>query len=58
MEEADLDVARATLLESLGRFAEAAEVHFAEGGTCAVLLWAILTAMYRSPNPGSQTPSE
>jgi hypothetical protein len=31
MEETDLDVAKATLLESLGRFAEAAEIHFAEG---------------------------
>jgi hypothetical protein len=31
MEDADLDVERATLLESLGRFSEAADVHFSEG---------------------------
>jgi hypothetical protein len=31
MEDADLDVERSTLLESLGRFSEAADVHFAEG---------------------------
>jgi tetratricopeptide (TPR) repeat protein len=31
MEEADLDIARATLLANEGRFAEAADVHFIEG---------------------------
>jgi hypothetical protein len=31
MEEADLDVARADLLESVGRFSDAADVHFSEG---------------------------
>jgi hypothetical protein len=31
MEDADLDVARADLLESVGRYADAADVHFSEG---------------------------
>jgi uncharacterized protein YbaP (TraB family) len=36
MEDADLDAERATLLESLGRWSEAADVHFAEG-LCVLL---------------------
>lgn len=33
MEDYGLDVARATLLEDLGRYTDAAELHFAEGNT-------------------------
>ncbi len=33
MDDYGLDIARATFLEDIGRYADAAEVHFAEGNT-------------------------
>jgi hypothetical protein len=46
MEDADLDVARADLLESAHRYAEAADVHFAEGSSYTTFFSLLIEKMF------------
>jgi hypothetical protein len=56
MEEADLDVARANLLESEGRISEAADVHMMEGHlNPSVSSHTISQRTFRSSNEGTRT---
>jgi hypothetical protein len=58
MDDADLDVARAHLLEATGRISEAADVHMAEGEVTLYAIYCPYLVCIRSTYASTRDPAE